>query len=134
MLLSSCWLSQANHLIWIFAFVVLVLLGKRYDNDFFRLWNRTKDKVVTFLMRVNSYILYIVPRYEHYPRLKYQNQNWYSWTQKCTEAGCLSGNRQLTSNASQRDENLSILKCLFVSYLRCKERIRWKRSVTSLYG
>ena len=46
------------------------LLRKKYDdNDFFRLWNRTKDKVVKFLMRVNSYILYIVPRYEHYPRL-----------------------------------------------------------------
>ena len=74
------------------------LLRKRYDNDFFRLKNRTKDKVVQFLMRVNSHILYIVPRYEHYPRLKYQNQNLCSWTQKCSEERCLSGNRQLTSN------------------------------------
>ena len=84
------------------------LLWKRYIDDVFRLWNRSK----TFVQRANSFNLFIVSRYNHYSRLKYQTQNLYSWTQTCY--------------ALQRDGDVRILDFSSVSGKR--KRIRERRS------
>ena len=64
----------------------------------------------------------LLPRYNHYSRLKYQTQKLYTW-QKCTKARDLTGTRSLTSKRIAKRRRPSNSKI----YLRVSVK-RWCHS------